>query len=145
LPIIAKEAATMRCWNCNKVLAANAKVCVECEAPVLPEPTEEEKAAAQMVLDQLPPEQLAQFLQTMEESESADDFVNQIFVGDCPKCNSSNTGDCEKDPEIDNLLVGRCFDCGQYFCTECSKLLDAKAPECECLDDEDFSDLDDQE
>jgi hypothetical protein len=134
----------MRCWNCNKVLAAEAKVCAHCEAPVLPEPSEDEMAAAQMVLEQLPPEQVAQLLETMSESETAEDFVNQIFVGNCPKCNSANTGDCENDPEINDLLVGRCYDCGQLFCTECSKLLDAKAPTCDCWDDDEFPDGDEE-
>ena len=58
------------------------------------------------------------------------------FVGACPKCEGTNTGDCENDPEIDELLVGRCYDCGQLWCTECLRLLEPQAAYCECWDEE---------
>ena len=50
------------------------------------------------ILDQMPPEVLGELQALMANSTSAEEFVNQIFVGDCPKCNSSETGDCEHDP-----------------------------------------------
>jgi hypothetical protein len=127
----------MRCRNCNRELPPQAKVCGHCEAPVAEEPTREEMEAARALLEQLPPEAAAELQALFRDSATADEFVNHIFVGNCPACESENTGDCENDPEIGHLLVGRCYDCGQLWCTECLKLLNPKAVVCECWDEED--------
>jgi hypothetical protein len=126
----------MRCLNCHHDIPDTAKICAHCEAPVMEEPTEEEMEAARALLAQLTPEAAAELQRAFLDSDTADEFVDRIFVGNCPKCESDNTGNCENDPEIDNLLVGRCYDCGQLFCTECCQLLDAKAPLCPCLDED---------
>ncbi len=126
----------MKCWNCLKELPKAAKACPSCEAAVEDDPTPEEIEAVQEVLDQMPTEVLGELQALMANSQSAEEFINQIFVGDCPKCNSSETGDCEHDPEIDNLLVGRCYECGHMWCTECEKPLDPKAPKCPCWEEE---------
>ncbi len=126
----------MDCWNCLKKLPKGAKVCPFCECAVEDQPSPEEIEAVQEILDQMPPEVLGELEAMMAGSETADDFINQIFVGDCPKCNSSETGDCEKDPEIENLLVGRCYACGHMWCTECQKTLDPKSLHCPCWDEE---------
>jgi hypothetical protein len=128
----------MRCLNCNCELPENAMVCAQCEAPVMEAPTEEELQAASFLLDNLPPEAIAQLRSVFDESATADEFVNSIFVGDCPQCDSHNTGNCENDPDIDHLLVGRCYDCGQLWCTECCRLLEAKAPVCPCWDEDEL-------
>ncbi len=137
----------MKCWNCLKDLAKTAKACSYCEAAVEDEPSPAEIEAVQEVLDQMPSEVLGELGALMSQSGSAEEFINRIFVGDCPNCNSSDTGDCEKDPEIDNLLVGRCFKCAHMWCTECEKTLDPKLPDCPCWDEEaegfeEFEDLD---
>jgi hypothetical protein len=126
----------MRCFNCNREIPDTAKICGHCEAPVMEAPTAEEMEAARALLEQLPPDVAAELEQTVRDSATADDFINRIFVGDCPKCDSTNTGNCEDDPEIAELLVGRCYECGQLWCTECLQLLEAKAPFCECWDEE---------
>lgn len=126
----------MNCWNCRKKLPESAKACPFCEAAVEDEPTPEEVGAVQELLGMMPPEVLGELEALMASSESAEALVNRIFVGDCPKCQSSDTGDCEKDPEIDNLLVGRCYQCGHMWCTECEKSLDPTSPECPCWDEE---------
>ncbi|MFO0967342.1 MAG: hypothetical protein U0793_17425 [Gemmataceae bacterium] len=126
----------MRCWNCNRKVAKKAKRCPHCEADLTDAPQPEEFEAALDVLKNLPPDVLAEMRQLAEGSASAEDFVNSIFVGACPKCGSEETGDCEHDPEIGELLVGRCFACGQLWCTECEKLLEHKAPICACWDEE---------
>jgi hypothetical protein len=131
----------MRCMNCNREIPKTAKICVHCESPVTPEPSAEELDAARALLDGLPPDALAELQQVFRDSATADEFVDRIFVGDCPTCASSNTGDCENDPEIGELLVGRCYDCGQLWCTECDKLLKLGATVCDCWDDDDFGDL----
>lgn len=126
----------MRCWNCGGDMPKKAKICPNCESPAMPPPSDEEMAMAATLLEQMSPEALAQLQQTFMESDTADDFVNRIFVGSCPKCDSENTDNCENDPDINDLLVGRCFDCGQLWCTECEKLLKPGATVCDCLEDE---------
>jgi len=127
----------MKCPNCRKEIPDGAKMCQFCEAPVEAEPTPEELRAASKLLDQMDPEARKELEDIFRRSDTAEEFVNRIFVGDCPNCGSENTGDCEKDPEIDNLLVGRCYDCGLLWCTLCEKRLDRKKPYCECWDEED--------
>src|SRR6476620_10114744 len=126
----------MRCWNCNREIPETAKACVHCEAAVGAPPSADEMEAARAFLAELPPDVAAELRQVANSSETADDFVNSIFVGNCPKCDSPNTSDCENDPEIGELLVGRCYDCGQLFCTECLKLLQAGNTECPCWDED---------
>jgi len=126
----------MRCWNCNREIPQGAKVCSSCEAPVEPPPTPEELDAVRAVLEQLPPGIMSDLRQAVSESETADEFVNRIFVGDCPKCGSTDTGNCENDPEINDLLVGRCYVCGQLFCTECLRLLEPQAAKCDCCEED---------
>jgi hypothetical protein len=107
-----------------------------CESVVQPEPTAEEQKAIMELFEQMPQEALEELHAAMSQCKSADEFVNRIFVGDCPKCGSSETGACENDPEIGELLVGRCYQCGQLWCTECLTLLKPGSPSCDCWDDE---------
>jgi hypothetical protein len=127
----------VRCWNCGKDIPDGAKACKFCEAPVQPEPSAEEMDFAQEMLGQMSPEVVEAFRSEFDRSETAEEFVNRIMVGECPKCGSENTGDCEHDPEIDNVLVGRCFDCGHLWCTECGRRLEQSSPECECWEEDD--------
>lgn len=120
----------------------NAKVCGHCEAKIETAPTEDEIQAAQQFLHDLPPDLLKELQATFAESATAEEFADRILVGPCPKCGSDETGDCEDDPEIGELLVGRCFQCGQLWCTECDKLLTVKKPECPCWDEEGWDDDD---
>jgi hypothetical protein len=131
----------MRCWNCGKKIPDAAKVCRFCEAAVQAKPTKEEEQVVQELLEQMPPEALEELHAAIAGSKTAEEFVNRIFVGDCPKCGSQDTGDCENDPEIDNLLVGRCYQCGQLFCTECRCLLLPDMPNCDCWDDDELEDM----
>ena len=126
----------MRCWNCGKKIPDTAKVCRFCEAAVEDEPMESEKDLVRDLLGTMPPEALDELRTAFGKSETAEEFVNSIFVGGCPKCGSEDTGDCDADPEIEELLVGRCYDCGQLWCTECRRLLDCKAPSCECWEND---------
>ena len=92
--------------------------------------------AARDLLERLPPDVLAEMHQLVLDSNTADEFVERVFVGDCPKCGSTDTGDCEDDPEINELLVGRCYECGQLWCTECLRLLSPQVALCPCWDEE---------
>jgi hypothetical protein len=126
----------MRCWNCGKKIPKKAKACQFCEAAVDAAPTEEEKEILRDLLQQMPAEAIEEFESVIEESDTAEEFVNRIMVGDCPRCGSAETGHCEDDPEIGELLVGRCYQCGQLWCTECLRLLDRASPRCDCWDEE---------
>jgi hypothetical protein len=126
----------MRCENCDKEIPDKAKVCQFCEAAVEAEPTENEKAFVRSLLDQLPPDALEELHSALETSNTAEGFADRIFVGDCPRCGSEDTGNCESDPEIGELLVGRCYDCGQLWCTECGRLLTRESPSCECWEED---------
>jgi hypothetical protein len=90
----------MRCWNCGKKIPDKAEVCGFCEAAVKDEPTEDEKAAIADVLSQMPPEDLDELRAALDGSETAEDFADRIFVGDCPgekRC---------QEPFCDSLLIG---------------------------------------
>jgi len=137
----------MQCMNCGQQLPPDAKVCAACEAPVEPEMSAEDLKLARAVLDNMPPDALAELMALAEDSESAEDFADRIFVGDCPECGSEDTGNCESDPEIGELLVGRCYQCGHLWCTECGKTMSLAAHQCPCWDEEfdEFDELEDDE
>jgi hypothetical protein len=126
----------MRCWNCGKKIPDTAGGCRFCEAAVQDEPTESDKDLVRDLLGQMPPEALKELEEAFENSGTAEDFADRIFVGDCPKCGSEDTGNCDADPEIEELLVGRCYQCGQLWCTECGRLLDRNTPSCECWEED---------
>jgi hypothetical protein len=133
----------MNCWSCQKEIPNNAQFCPHCEAEVTAEPSAKEQAAAASVLDAVSPDLLSELRDAFDKSASGEDFVNRILVGDCPQCGCSNTGDCEKDPEIDDPCVGRCFECGQLWCLDCGELFkDAQSAvhDCPAWEDLDFDD-----
>ncbi len=122
----------MRCWNCGMDIPDAAKICKFCEAAVEAEPTAEEMEVVQEMLGQMSPEVLEALRKQFHRSETAEEFVDRIMVGECPKCGSEDTGHCKHDPEINEILVGRCFDCGHLWCTECGRRLEKDPPSCEC-------------
>ena len=122
----------MQCLNCGKEIPDTAKACEFCEASVEPEPTAEEIQVAQQMLKQMGPEAREALWREVRRSRTAEEFADRIMVGECAKCGSENTSHCEHDPEINEILVGRCFDCGQLWCTECGRLLEEDRPVCSC-------------
>jgi hypothetical protein len=102
-------------------------------------PSAEEAAAVMELLVQMPPDVLGELSDAMRESASAEEFANRIMVGPCPSCGSARTGDCDADPEINDPLVGRCFECGQLWCCECGKTLTRENPHCDCWNDDESS------
>jgi hypothetical protein len=126
----------MRCWNCGHAVPEKARVCGRCEADLTEAPSPEEMAAVMEILEQLPPDVLAELGETMKDCASPLEFANRILVGPCPSCESDQTGDCEADPEINELLVGRCYECGQLWCTECGNALTRKDFHCDCWDED---------
>ncbi len=112
----------MRCWNCHREVPEDAKACQFCEADMEEAPPREEMEVIGEMLDQMPPEVVEEIAEAFQGSPTAEDFVNRIMVGDCPRCGSSNTGDCDKDPDIADIGVGRCYECGQMWCLDCGRL-----------------------
>jgi hypothetical protein len=97
------------------------------------EPAEGEMEAVAGMLAAMSPELVNELRDAFEKSSTGEEFVNRVMVGECPKCGSSDTGDCEDDPEIDNPCIGRCFDCGQLWCCDCEELFaDAKSTDHDC-------------
>ena len=41
------------------------------------------------------------------------------MIGDCPKCKSTATRDCDEIEGIQDCTIGLCMDCGHLFCSEC--------------------------
>jgi hypothetical protein len=88
----------------------------------------------------------------LEEQLSRTLFLNMFLVGECPRCGSNNTHDCEAqhfevnplDPreliktgsscgvaqEVDDITVGHCDDCDYLWCLECGAELSIDSPVC---------------
>ena len=128
----------MRCWNCGRAVSKKARVCGHCEADLTEAPSPEEEAAVMELLEQMPLDVLAELGKAMSKSASAEEFANLIMVGPCPSCGSEHTGDCEADPDINELLVGRCYECGHLWCTECGNALTRNRFHCDCWDEDEY-------
>ena len=89
----------MRCWNCGKSDPETAKVCQFCEAAVEAGADGGGEGTGRGLLTQCCRERW-RLQAAFEQSETAEDFANRILVGDCPQCGSTETGNCENDPEI---------------------------------------------
>ena len=128
----------MLCWNCKKEIPEWAKRCVHCEAEAASVIGPSENSSVLDLLEHLPPEEVEKLRALAHSDLTVEECVNQALVGPCPNCKSPNTGDCDEDPEIEDICIGRCFECGQFWCLECDKLLDKRKPRCTCMDgDED--------
>lgn len=133
----------MLCWSCQKDIPNTALFCPHCEAAVENAPTAEEKAAVENVLADMSPEIISELFNAFDKSATGEEFVNRIMVGDCPKCASSKTGDCENDPDINDPCVARCFTCGQLWCPDCGEFFkdgQAQDHDCPAWDDMEFDD-----
>ena len=135
----------MICWSCQKEIPAFAEFCPYCEAEVKEEPSAAERDAVQSLLATMSPEMLNELSDAVEKSATCEEFVNRVMIGDCPKCGSSNTDDCESDPDVADICLGRCLECGQLWCPDCGELLSidqAKDHDCPAWSDSDFDDDD---
>jgi len=129
----------MNCWNCGYVVEENTKVCRRCEADqtghegVDPEALKD--TASQ--LESIAPGAIEALRELAGQHGTAEDFANAILVGNCPECGSYKVGDCDDDPDYHNTFLGRCFACGNVWCTECGYKL--KKGEKKCPDQENHS------
>ena len=128
----------MLCWSCGKEIPDNATRCSHCEADVMV-PSAEDLELGRELLDQMDPEVMSELRRIVAGCGTGEEFVNQIMVGECPKCGSDKTGDCEHDPEVDDLTIGRCFECGHLWCSICDTPFtagQASCPGCDKLEGE---------
>lgn len=100
--------------ECQQEISKTAERCPHCEAETEPAPTGEERVAVTKALADEGPELMAELRNVFEKSSGGEDFVNRVMIGDCSKCDSSQTGDCEHEPEIDDVCVARCFIADSY-------------------------------
>ncbi len=112
----------MKCWNCHNEIPDGAKSCSYCEKmqdreSVEPEALEEVLEA----IDKAEPGLVDQLLAMAECCETAEDFANAIFSTGCPACGSKKSETCEDVLGIENIMVGRCIECGKIFCTDCGQ------------------------
>lgn len=110
----------MICWNCGKEVPKGAKSCKHCESKVedLPDMSPEE-LGQMLTAAGVDENMLKEIRELAGKAGSAEEFANAIFIGDCPKCGSHNVGNCEETRGIEDVTVGRCFDCGLLWCAEC--------------------------
>lgn len=80
-----------------------------------------------------------------------DAFISGIMVGECPRCGSQNTHDCQAPDffinpdtgeiekmgsecgiarEIDDITIGHCDDCDFVWCLECGQEIEMNNPVC---------------
>ena len=122
----------MICWNCGAELPEGAERCAACEARV-ENVSPEELAQAEQLFRSLPAEAQEEIEAVFREAETGEEAIRQIFIGDCPNCGSENTQDCEADPDVEDITIARCLDCGQYWCPDCGELFaDAQSTDHEC-------------
>ncbi len=127
----------MKCPNCLKEMPENANICRWCETDVrehMP-PCQETRDAINEFIADLPVEQIEHLDQLHRECETAEDFANAILVGNCPACGGTKVGDCDEDPDYMNSFLGRCFECGAVWCTECEHVLGDNEKECPRFDE----------
>lgn len=51
--------------------------------------------------------------------KSPEELIRVVLVGNCPKCGSENTKDCETVVDLEDSTIGLCLDCGFSWCLEC--------------------------
>ena len=71
----------------------------------------------------MPEEARDELMRLAEESDSEDEFVRAVFVGDCPSCGSVETAMPEGADGEEDLTVGVCKACGYLWCLECEREL----------------------
>jgi len=71
----------------------------------------------------------------LPELAEREQFVREIMVGNCPRCGSDHTFDCEHSPaaeEVRDITIGHCLDCDTYWCLGCGYIFEKVEKEREC-------------
>ncbi len=80
---------------------------------------DKETREAEQIWGNIPEEARDELMRLAEESDSEDEFVRAVFVGDCPSCGSSETAMPEGPDGEEDLTVGVCKACSHVWCLEC--------------------------
>lgn len=126
----------MKCRNCHKEIPDGAKSCLYCETKQDPQHLESEVVEEMLeTIDTVEPGLVDQLKAMAENFNTAENFANAIFSGDCPACGSQNTETCDEVRGIENPMVGRCIKCSTLFCTDCGQVFEndiitVSSPEC---------------
>jgi len=91
--------------------------------------TDQEISGLEDLLETIPEDARDELIRLAEESDSEDEFVRAVFVGDCPRCESDQTGMPEGPGDDEDMTVGLCKACGYVWCLECDHEL---APGASC-------------
>jgi hypothetical protein len=85
----------------------------------------EDKDSFWEVWNSLPKDVQEALQKAIEESSaiSEEQFIAEVMIGDCPKCGSTNTKDCDSVDGIEDFTVGLCMKCGYLWCSECGRPL----------------------
>lgn len=143
---------SMKCWNCGKPVPDQARSCQFCEVKLDPEDLvhqlanlreqlaredlpeaerdrlltlqREQEELAGKLMGLLDDDAKAELSQYLDQAQTAEEFANMIFVGECPACGSPKTECCEEVAGIESPVVGRCQKCAMLFCTECARVFE---------------------
>jgi len=88
----------------------------------------QEKQEFEKLWETMPEEARDELVRLAEDSESEDEFVRAVFVGDCPRCASDETGMTEGPDGEEDLTVGICKACDYVWCLECDQELTPGTP-----------------
>jgi len=70
------------------------------------------------------PQEIQDFLKICaKKSDTEEQFVSEIMVGDCPECGRSKTIDCDGIEGVEDPTLGLCKNCGYFWCIECGSQL----------------------
>ena len=73
------------------------------------------------ILKLLPKDLYDSLINLAQKAEGSDEYVREIYIGDCPVCESQKTSDCGELP-IEDITVGVCLKCFTMWCVECGTI-----------------------
>jgi hypothetical protein len=71
----------------------------------------------------IPEEARDELTRLAQDSDSEEEFLRTVFVGDCPSCGSEETAMPKGADGEEDLSVGVCNACGYLWCLECDREL----------------------
>ena len=82
---------------------------------------DEFKMEAELIFEIMDVEAMEMLKEVAERSSTVEEFISRVNVGQCPKCGSPDTRDCEDIPGVEDICVGECIACGYRWCLECGE------------------------
>lgn len=122
----------MKCFNCGAAVPDHAVRCLKCEADLsdAADLTPEGLRAVEAALEEAAPGMLDRLREMAFSFDTAEDFVNAIFVGACPDCGDEDVGTFEGVKGIEDPTIARCYSCGHVWCGECRSRIENPKVRC---------------